>query len=311
MLNVLVPARNEFPQALWTIYSIIDDIPTYIPHHVTLVCNGSSQETQQEIEWLQSATLCRKGKLDIVDTPACHPQKACDAIIKDRNLKGYILFADAHIAVKHGTIPEMMNLAGNGAGMVHCPMLYLGDVYAGSKLYGYKDPLKRGWTWQKPENGLISSGGFAFCMTTVKHWLKIGGLQEPLRQGCGGGETLADMKTWMFNSKVAVASDGLFYHYARRRGYRWTMGEFYWNQLVARYVLDGAESMRLYNCGFAYPQNEEILQEIVEKARKHRRFIQENAKFTLQEVLKAEPWNSLHIGARHSGVTHSAGVPKT
>jgi len=297
-ITVVLPVRNEYPQLIWTIYSFINDIPHNTPWEIIVVSNGASQETVDSDKWL-SGCKWRRGKLTVIqEKQALHPLKAIERGLQEAT-GDVVVHGCGHMVVQRGTIPKMVALAWNKHAYVHSPMLYLGDLTDEAnkwKLYGYKDPLKRGWSFQrhgdKPYKWHGSGGGLS-CFR-LDDWRDIGGVQDvPFRQGIGGGETLLDMKYWMFNKSVWIHPDCLYYHYARKRGYTWKMHEFYWNQFVALYVLTGSrEALEAMNQSVSYPQDAAVLDEVESTCKKARRFVERNAAFTMEEVLERKPWLS-------------------
>lgn len=289
MLSILIASRNEYPQLVWTIYSFINDIPRNERYEVIVASNGASKETKVMDEWLGKGRLVRDGFLKLLSLPAMSPFKA-QQIMSEQAEGDVLVIGDAHIVVQRGTLTCMLKLLQHKKGFVHSPMLYLGDINNPShrKLYGYKHPIKRGWTFNqrsKRPYKCVSSG--AGLMMTYKHeWQEVGGSNAPFHEGIGGGETLLDMKYWMFNKIVWIHPDCLYYHYARKRGYTWSMDQFYWNQFVAYYCLAGREFMEEQNKRVSYPQKLEFLDKVENTCQEHRKFIVDNATYTLTEVFE-------------------------
>lgn len=295
-LNIVIPARMEYPQLVWTIYSYINDIPPNVKWHITVASNGADDKQKEFDDWLSKGRIARYGYLSFEKFPEPTHPHLCIQRVSEKLTEGILMWSCAHIAITSGTISKMMNLVQReDVGLVHSPQLWMMDIpdaTGRSKLYGYKDPIRRGWSWQRHGEGPYKWHGGSSALSCIKlnDWREIGGEDVPFHRGCGGCETLIDMKTWMFGKSVWIHPDCLYYHWTHTRGFTWTMGEFEWNQLVAYYCLGGREFMEQMNKEFSYPRPPEILNEVEKLCQIHRQFIINHAKFTLQEVLDKKPW---------------------
>ena len=296
-LNIVIPARCEYPQIVWTVYSLLNDIPPEQPHQIVVVSNGEDDETRKMDKWFSGGALAKSGRLKILTyDEAFHPYTAHKHAIDTLQLEGLLCYCCGHAAVQRDTLPKMMQLAcRSDVGVVHSPMLYMGDVTDTEnrwKLYGYKDPVKRGWSFRrvsdKPYKWFGGGGGLTMMKLDDYHALRLG--DPPWRRGLGGAEELTDLKFWMFNKTVWIHPDCLYYHWAKSRGFTWKMHEHYWNQLVAYYCLAGREYMEQQNQTFSYPQSSSVLDEVEQLCKEHRQWILDNASYTMEEVLKKQPW---------------------
>jgi hypothetical protein len=296
-LNIILPARQEYPQLLWTIYSYIADIPQNMKWHIHVASNGADDKQHEWDNWLMHGLLARRGYITIHQFPEpTHPHLAIHKVTEKLDNDGLVMFSCAHIAIDRGTIGKMTKLASRkDVGIVHSPQLHMLDIpdaTGRSKLYGYKDPIRRGWSWQRHGEFPYKwhSSSCALVCFKLSDWRDIGGENVPFCQGIGGCETLLDMKMWMFGKSVWVHPDCLYYHWAKTRNFTWTMGQHEWNQLVAFYCLGGREFMETMNLELSYPQKQEVLDKVQSECSEHRRFIIDNAKFSLQHVLEQKPW---------------------
>jgi len=302
MLNVTIAARNEYPQIVWTIYSIINDIPEGEDYQIILVSNGEATSDKYEQrkkmdKWLSEVPLSKRGILKVIslDEPI-NTYKAFQLAIDTYDCKDILMYCCAHIAVERGTLAKMLDLVRqDDVGLVHSPMLYMGgmvDKTGRSKLYGYNDPIGQGWNWTRHSDRPYRwhGGGGALSMIKLSDWSDIKAVDLPLISGYDKTEMLLDMKMWMFGKSVWIHPDCLYYHWAKSRGYSWTMGQFYYNAFLTYYSLGGEEFLREMNSKEAYPQPDSFLEKVMEAAEEHRQFILGNAKWTLNEVLQNKPW---------------------
>jgi len=295
-LNIVIPARNEYPWLPWTVYSYIADIPEDVDWHITIASNGADPEQKKMDEWFKHGTLARRGHLSLETfEEAVHPH-ICVQRVSEKLDDGVLMWSCGHISIARGTIGKMLSLVEReDVGLVHSPQLHMFDFpdeSGRSKLYGYKDPLHRGWSWQRHGEAPYKwhSGSCALVCVKLSDWREVGGEDVPFRRGIGGCETLIDMKMWMFGKSVWIHPDCLYWHWVATRGFTWTMGEHEWNQLVAYYCLGGRELMETENKALSYPQSQDVLNEVETLCKQHRQFIVENAKFTLEQVLQNQPW---------------------
>jgi hypothetical protein len=294
-LHVVIPARREYPQLVWTVYSLINDVNGVMPFDVTVVSNDADAETRDMDAWFSKGTLSRRGYLTVRSTEeAVHPYVAIHQASETFD-DGLLLFCCGHMAVQRGTVAKLARLASDTGGYCHSPMLYMGDFpdkSGKSKLYGYKDPVKRGWSWKRMSDKpyMWSGGGGGLTCVTLDTWRSVGGADAPFRRGIGGIEEYMDMKMWMFGKSVWIHPDCLYFHWAKTRGYTWKMHEHYWNQLVGAYCLTNRRRMEELNAGFSYPQPDSVLDEVEQLCKRHREWVQSHRVFSRDEVLKLEPW---------------------
>jgi hypothetical protein len=295
-LNIVIPARREYPQLVWTVYSLIEDVNGRIPFHVTVVSNDVDPQTEKMDEWFSKGLLARRGYLTVISKgEATHPYSAIQEVSESLEEDSLLLFCCGHISVQRDTVPKLAKLAETTEGYCHSPMLYLGDYPepAGKrKLYGYKDPMKRGWSWNRISDKPYrwSGGGGGLSCVLLKTWRDVKGAEAPFRKGIGGIEEYMDMKMWMLGKSVWIHPDCLYFHWAKTRGYTWTMGEHYWNQLVAYYCLVDRDYMEEKNMSFSYPQPSVLLDEVENLCESHREWIQTHKKMSLKEVIEKQPW---------------------
>ena len=92
MLNIIIPARAEYPQVVWTVYSVIEDVPKNLPFHVTVYSNGGDDEQREMDEWFNGGTLAKRGYLTVVsDKEAVHPYTVIQEVSKTLS-DGLIMF---------------------------------------------------------------------------------------------------------------------------------------------------------------------------------------------------------------------------
>lgn len=192
-VSFVIPAKNEFPQVVWTIYSIIEHIPKEYDYEVILVNDASTDKTStfwgDKTGW---RGLPKHGKLKIIDVS---PDNMTIGNItgvgcwRARTLgfnqaKGdIIIFSDAHIAVCGDTIERIIRLLENEEiNLLHTPISVIGDDPRNPyKVYGYRLRLQNNFWGSFTNRKLrdtpytIAMGGFAFT-AGKREWLEKLGL---------------------------------------------------------------------------------------------------------------------------------------
>ena len=309
MISIILPIRNEYPQATWTVYSLINDVEEYDDFEVILVENACNEENLKWLEWFGKGSMARKGFLKIL-----HSEAGVWAALRkgfDEAQGDILVWGCSHIAVRSGSIPAMVELLREEGGICHSPMLWMGDYTSKhedfkAKLYSYKHPINRGWSWTKPwmdRPFTVPSMGGGFSAAVRDEHLKFKGLLEPNLTIAGGGETYMDLKWWLLGSKVWVHPDAMYYHWAYSRNWHndgqrkkdsgwnnWHM----WNNLVTLYSVGGDEWVqktygeKLEN----YPLWMEYYDKVQVDCKSTRDYILANQVYDgLDDLFEKKPWD--------------------
>lgn len=313
MISIILPIRNEFPQATWTVYSLINSVEEYDDFEVILVENACDRKNLKWLEWFGKGTLARKGFLKILHSdPGVWTalRKGFDAAQGD-----ILVWGCSHIAVRSGSIPAMAELLRKEGGICHSPMLWMGDYTSKrenfkAKLYSYKHPINRGWSWSKPWDDrpfTTHSMGGGFSAAVREEHVNFDGLLEPNLKISGGGETYMDLKWWLLGSKVWIHPDSMYYHWAYEREWRgdeltrkmvdngegannWIM----WNHLVTYYCVGGDDFVQEL-CGEKmdrYSLFADYYEEIKVLCKDSRDFIIRNQVYDgIEDLFESKPWD--------------------
>lgn len=302
MLSWVLPYRNEYPYVMWSIYSIINDIPKDEPFEVIIVENGSDEVNLKFLDYFfeakktgRPAGLARGKFVKVVHNDVIGGAPALARGVDEA--KGDIVgWSCSHIAVERGSIPRMIKLVREKKQMVHSPMLWMGDYFDNKKwkLYSYWNPLTRGWHWSRFRDTpyTICSGGGGMSMFTKKQWVEFGGFDKNLNV-YGGGEIYLDNKWWLFGGEIWLEPNSLYYHWAYKRNFKWNMNDVRWNQMVAYYTIGGD---KLINMMYGDKIKDAVHKPIYDKVKvacvESRKFILDNQKYeSVFEMWKAQPWD--------------------
>ena len=313
MISIVLPIRNEFPQATWSVYSLVNDVERYDDFEVILVENACDEKNLKWLEWFGKGSMARKGFLRVLHSePGVWPalRTGFDAAQGD-----ILVWGCSHIAVSSGSIPAMADLLRKEGGICHSPMLWMGDYTAKrndfkAKLYSYKHPINRGWSWTKPWTDrpfTVHSMGGGFSAAVREEHIEFEGLLEPHMKILGGGETYMDLKWWLLGSKVWVHPDSMYYHWAYKRDWRgdevarkmisegggansWSM----WNGLITMYCLGGDEwAQKTYGGKLdRYPLWQDYYEKIKLLCKPSRDYIVEHQVYDgLGDLFERKPWD--------------------
>lgn len=139
-VSIVMGGRNEFPQVAMTITNLAEDLYQHgiENYEIILMDNGSEDETSRFFTWKPVSKgywdqyqrsprgLVNEGKLRIYFDPVLSNVGTRN---KGTRLAKYenIVFSDAHMIVRNGAIPYMLEtLIKNNGGIVHAPIAWMG-----------------------------------------------------------------------------------------------------------------------------------------------------------------------------------------
>jgi len=210
-VSIVIGARNEYPQIAMTIGNLMEDM-----HHsgitryeIILMDNGSDDETSRFFAWKPEDKTGRwryiysprgmvsEGRLRIFFDPIMSNVGTRNKGTEKARYKN-VIFSDAHIIVRPGTIQNVVETLIKHGGLVHAPISWLGassDNPDPGYQYSYKVGEKIWGTWTKlkvsEDPFFIPLCGHAFMGCRRDEFLEVGGY--PLAQRVyGGGEPYLD-----------------------------------------------------------------------------------------------------------------------
>lgn len=318
LISFVIPAKNEFPQIVWTIHSIIEAMPKNHDYEIILVNDASEDKTATY--WGQSPHgfrgLVARGKLKIINVDPNLRTVGGTAGVgcwKARTLgfnevKGDItIFSDAHVIVHKNTIQQLVDCIEGGANLVHTPVATLGDDPANPyKGYAYKLCLQSKFWGEytnrnlKDEPYTVAMGGFAFCGGQTRFLRELGLWHDGFRGSYSGGEQYIDLKTWLLGGKVWIEPNALVFHSSIPRGYHFTNECMWHNTLMACYCIAGEDWMqtvyRNMDIEKYHAVNFDLIRQLGEQDRQD---ILKRSKYgNFDEMLRVNPWQFPIKGSR-------------
>lgn len=259
ILSVVIPARNEFPNIVHTIYSIWHcwEAEGHDPKDIEIIVvdNASDDDkypqrgTGGTVSYLMGRGAFFGRALRIIYWPITGHFVARNLGAKEARGK-YVFFSDAHMAYKPGFFTKCMQTVDEADGLVHGGIAWMGayppfgndgNPYGVGVQYSIKLGEEIKGTWNsylidKDKWFYIPSLGHCSVMVNRKQFLDFGGYLKTHRT-YGGGEFFLDMKWWMLGSTVAVNPQAIGYHLASGRGYTYDHDDYIENVLGMSYVL--------------------------------------------------------------------------
>lgn len=248
-VSVVLPARNEFPNIIHTIQSILNDLSSFLkPNEFEIIiCNNASDD------WYKGDQRKRAvhGTTEYMSAMGGFSRRVIrylyDPIAGNHSTRNkgariargkYLFFSDAHMSYKPGYFQRMIRAIDETGGIVHGAISWLG-AYPVDKATGYAYTVKLGdeirGTWNNyklaDDYWYIPMQGHCCLGVLREQFLQFGGYPEYHR--CyGGGEFYLDSKWWMFGSTVAVDPQAVGYHLRSTRGYSYNYDDYIHNVLA-------------------------------------------------------------------------------
>jgi glycosyltransferase involved in cell wall biosynthesis len=310
-ISIIIGARNEYPQIVMTITNLMEDMRAsgINKYEIILMDNGSIDETSRFFAWKPEEKGVRwkyiysprgmvaEGRLRIFFDPVCSNVGTRNKGVEKAKYQN-IIFSDAHIIVRPGSIKEVVGTLIQFGGIVHAPIAWMGASPENPDpgyQYSYKVGEKIWGTWNKiqvesDKPFYIPLCGHAFMAVKKEEFIRFKGY--PLAQRVyGGGEPYLDTKYWMLGSTSMMEPRALAYHLSAGRGYNWHSDDLLHNMLLVSYILgdqrwlDRIMITYLNKSGvnkyYLYALEEEIKLE----AKEDKEWLDDNKKFTFEQVL--------------------------
>lgn len=243
-VSVVISARDEFPNIIHTVHSIINDLETFLDRdewEIIIVDNGSINKDNWRFLALRGLYYHRNVRI-------LHDPIMGNVTARNKGAKiargEYLFFSDAHMSYRYGTFKRAIETIDESGGMVHGTVQWMGGYEPAypSVQYSLKIGEKLWGTWN---NATVSSddwfyipvSGHCFLGMKRQQFLDFGGYNDWFR--CyGGGELYLDLKWWMLGSSVVVDPRIVSYHLSAGRGYSFHQDDLIHNMMLLGYSLN-------------------------------------------------------------------------
>lgn len=314
-VSIILGSRNEQKTLPLTINALMMDIEAsgITKYEFIIMDNGSEDETSRFFAWkpfekgrhwkyqYSPRGLVAEGRLRIFYDPVLSnvgTRNKGASYAKYQN----IIFADAHIGVKIGTILSTLTALNTYGGLIHSPVSWMGASFENPDpgyQYSYKVGEKIWGTWNKIK---VSSTPFyipitGHCWLAVKKKEFIEKRGYPFAQRVyGGGEPYLDTKWWMTGSTSMCDPNSLVYHLSAGRDYSWNNIDLIHNMFLVSYILGGTKwadriLITYLNKPGVHPNIiKGVYEEALQEGKEDREWLIENQKMTFEELLRLD-WN--------------------
>jgi len=321
LLSVIIPARNEFPNVVHTVHSILNcweaDGYDYKDIEIIIIDNCSSERHTEEkffthpVDQGTSSYLEARGIFYTGVVKTHYFPLAGNHTARNRGAEiargKYLFFSDAHMAYRPGFFKHMLKACEESNGIVHGAIAWMGTYPPTlGKDIGLQYTLKLGeefkGTWAPyvttPDHWFyIASQGHCSVMVPREQFLRFGGYQE-FHRTYGGGEIYMDLKWWMFGSTVAVEPRAVGYHLKSFRGYSWHHDDYIHNVLNITYALGADDWRERCYINWLRKGRKEVLDQMLKEGErdmeKDREFIAKKKAYTINDLLTRIPWNAMN-----------------
>lgn len=322
ILSVVIPARNEYPNIVFTLHSIINCLEadgfTYKDFEVIIVDNGSDDDvyprrgTKGTLSYLIPRGAYWNRILRVIKDPIFGNHSARNVGAKIASGE-YLFFSDAHMSYKPGFFKKMIQTIDESGGLFHGAINWLGAYPPSNSGTGYQYTIKLGeqikGTWNNrlvdaDKWQMITSQGHCSVGVKKKQFLDFGGypglfFPEAHLASYGGGEFFLDLKWWAFGSCVTTHPDCIGYHLASERGYSYNYDDYIKNIMAIGYGLDMLDWRERSYFNWLRKGRKEVLDRLMAQTEKsmerEREFFISKRKKTINEILCEQPWDKLNM----------------
>lgn len=304
-LSVIIPFCNEYPQVLFTVQSVAQELRDRVDFEIIAINNFCAEVAAQDKEEdpgaeALKATMRQNPWLKVVD----YREKLSHWQAKNLGVKHssgrFLWFCDAHCLVSRDSLFKMFAFYRDNwrelNGTLHLPLTY--KIMESRRLiYKLVAQLDHGWMHYSFTGYRDSPAPYAVpCMSTCGMMMArelydaLGGW--PAELGIyGGGENFINFSLAVLGKTVNIMPGGPLFHHGAPRQYSWNYTDFKRNQIIATYLFGGralAELFTLHCKG-----NQEVLRGIAEevfvKCAEHRQLIKRQQKLDIREWVSK--WN--------------------
>lgn len=321
LLSIIIPARNEFPNIVHTIYSLVHcwEADGFDPKdlEIIIVDNCSTDWTDQKydgnkpgdkgtVNYLLPRGAYYAGVVRVFYDPLAGNHSARNKGARIARGK-FLFFTDAHMAYRPGFFKYGLQSVEESGGLLHGGIGWMGAYPPNPSGVGMQYTLKMGEEWKGTWNNyrpwsngwfFIPAQGHCSVLVNRKQFLAFGGYPD-IHRTYGGGELYTDMKWWMFGSTVIADPRCVGYHLASGRGYSWNHDDYIHNVFNCAYALgcdDWLERTYLNNLRRGRKVVlDRMMTEAKEEMAGNRQFVKEHTKHTFNELLVDRPWDKLNI----------------
>lgn len=303
-LSVIIPFCREYPQVLFTVRNIAEELRDRVDFEIITVNNfceeiGAGNEDDKGHEAL-AATMKGNHWLKAIS----YNKKLSHWQAKNVGVQissGYILwFCDAHCMIQRNSLYNMFEYYRKNheeiKGTLHLPLTY--KIMEWRRLiYKLVNNIENGEVHYSFTPFRSAQEPYAVpCMSTcgmmMARYLYDDLAGWPRELGIyGGGENFINFTLAVLGYNIFIWPDGVLHHHGEKRGYSWNYDDYTRNRTIATYIFGGADlaaSFIEYRKGNKKAL-QEILNNVFQTCSDHRAWIKSRQIMTIEEWLLK--WN--------------------
>jgi len=300
-LSVIIPFCNEYPQVLFTIQNIAQELRDRVEFEIIAInnyCQEVKDQKREEDKGYEALLASQRGnpwlKILKYDEKLSHWQAKNLGVMESTGK--FLWFCDAHCIVSRDSLLRMYEYYRNHYevlnGTLHLPLTY--KILEWHKLI-YKlvansetGEIHYSFTSSRPANAPYRVPCMSTCgmMMTRELYDYIGGW--PVELGIyGGGENFINFTLAVLGKTVNIFPAPPLFHHGEKRGYHWNGDDYTRNRTIASYMFGGKELAARF---IAHRRGnpailQKILNDVLEKTRPHREMIAAKQKLSIEEWL--------------------------
>ena len=331
LLSVIIPARNEFPNIVHTVHSILNcwEADGFKPEDIEIIivnnCSTDYNDPKYDpgkpgdrgtTEHLMPRGIYHSRILRVLYDPIAGNHSARNKGARISRGK-YLFFSDAHMSYAPGTFKYGLQATEESGGIVHIGIAWMG----GYPSQYYKEPtiaqssimtqytIKLGEEWKgtwapyRPWDNdkgwfYIAAQGHCSLFVNRKQFLDFGGYPD-IHRTYGGGEFFTDMLWWMYGSSVVCEPRAVGYHLASSRGYSYDHDDYIHNLFNCAWTLGCDDWLERTYFNYLRRGRKEVLDRMMDEARvemtDRRIEVEKRRVCTFNDLLVNRPWDKKNV----------------
>lgn len=305
-LSVVIPFVNEYPQVLFTIQSVIQELQGLVDFEVIAInnyCEEVEKQGTKEDKGYEAVLACEKinPELKVLHYKNKLSHWQAKNLGVQESTGDFLWFCDAHCMISRRSLFKMFQYYKayheeiNGS--IHLPLTYklletrkliyklvynpdIGEIHY--SFTSYKNPeFLPAETFGHYQMPCMSTCGM---MITKDLYNQLGGWPKELGI-YGGGENFSNFTLAVLGKTVNIFCGKPLFHHGEKRGYSYYYDDYTKNRIVATYMFGGEKLARKYTkFRKGNPKvNQIILEGVLANCKAHREHIKKQQIMTIEE----------------------------